>query len=375
MKITIATGLYPPEIGGPATYAAMLESELPAYGFSVTTVPFGLVRQYPKVIRHMVYAWKLWQGSREAEVIYSLDPISVGVPALLVAMLRRKPFLLRVPGDYAWEQGQLRFGVTDRLHDFIAKRYQYGWRVSLLCLVESFVARHAVRVIVPSQYMVMVMQRWGVDPRKVQVIYSALHPLVVTGKREDLRKKMLLTFPTVLSIGRLIPNKGFAGVIDSFFVVKKKYPEAQLLIVGDGPQLSLLQDQVDGRGISESVRFLGRLTKDEMGAVISAADVFVLNTAHEGLSHQILEVMDLGVPIVTTRVGGNPELISDGENGLLVEYQDTAALTAATMRILNDHVATQNLTQSALVRSKQFAKEVVVKEIVTVLKNIHEHKG
>ncbi|MEN9921897.1 MAG: hypothetical protein RL097_173, partial [Candidatus Parcubacteria bacterium] len=140
MHITIATGLYPPDIGGPATYAVMLEQELPAHGFSITTVSFTAVRRYPKIIRHLRYTWKLWCASKNADIIYALDPVSVGVSAWVVAKVRRKKFVLRVPGDYAWEQGQLRFGITDQFHDFIEKRYQYNWRVSALSRIESFIA-------------------------------------------------------------------------------------------------------------------------------------------------------------------------------------------------------------------------------------------
>lgn len=370
MKVTIATGLYPPEIGGPATYAAMLEAELPTHGIEVTTVPFGLVRQYPKVVRHVVYAWKLWQQSRQADVIYALDPVSVGLPALLIACLCRKPFLLRVPGDYAWEQGQLRFGVTDRLHDFIEQRYRYGWQVSSLCWLESFVAKRAVRVIVPSKYMAVVIEKWGVNPGKIQVIYSALFPLPVTEKREVIYDELSFTFPTVLSAGRLVPNKGFCKLIDSFVTIKDVYPQAQLVIVGDGPQLSELTTYAQEQNVYGSTRFLGRLSKEAMGAVVRAADIFVLNTAHEGLSHQILEVMDIGTPIVTTNVGGNPELITDGINGFLVSYNDTNALTEAVMRVLNHPESRERIIQSARASSKQFTKETVVGEIVTLLKKV-----
>jgi glycosyltransferase involved in cell wall biosynthesis len=372
MHITIATGLYPPEIGGPATYAVMLENELPRYGFTIKTVPFGLVRQYPKVIRHLVYTWKLWQASRGSGIMYALDPTSVGLPALLVAKMRRKPFLLRVPGDYAWEQGQLRFGVTDRLHDFIENRYGYGWRVSALCWLESFVAKQAVRVIVPSHYMTVVMKKWGVNPENIQAIYSALHPLPVTNKREELRNQMSLTFPAILSAGRLVPNKGFIEVINSFSIIKKTYPHALLLIAGDGPQLPALIKQTEEKGVTQAVRFLGRLSKEEMAAVIKAADVFVLNTAHEGLSHQILEVMDMGTPIVTTNVGGNPELITDGVQGYLVQYDNVSELTEATLRMLRSPESRERMVQSARASSKKFAKEVVVEEIVAVLKKYYE---
>jgi len=98
--------------------------------------------------------------------------------------------------------------------------------------------------------------------------------------------------------------------------------------------------------------------------------VFVLNTAHEGLSHQLLEVMDIGTPIVTTNVGGNPELITNGVEGYLVEYNDKDALKEAIVRVLDHPESKERIVQSARARSKQFAKEVVVKELVDLLHEI-----
>lgn len=370
MHITIATGLYPPDIGGPATYAVMLEQELPAHGFSITTVPFTAVRRYPKIIRHLRYTWKLWCASKNTDIIYALDPVSVGVSAWVVATARRKKFVLRVPGDYAWEQGQLRFGITDQFHDFIEKRYQYNWRVSALSRIESFIAAQAVQVIVPSRYMATAIEKWGVAAEKIKVIYSALEPLPISEKRETLRAQQSFPFPTLVSAGRLVPNKGFLGVIDAFVAIKAQYKDALLVIVGDGPQQSVLEKYVEEKELVDGVRFVGRYSKEAMGAVIRAADVFVLNTAHEGLSHQLLEVMDLGTPIVTTAVGGNPELITDGINGYLVPYNDTAALTTALLQMLHHPESRERMVQMARSRSKEFSKEAVVAEIATLLKSI-----
>ena len=368
MKVLVATGLYPPEIGGPATYAAMLAEELPAHDIDVVVVPFGLVRRYPRIIRHAIFVWKLWRMSKGVDLVYALDATSVGLPALIASRLRGIPFLLRVPGDYAWEQGQLRFGVTDRLHDFIEKRNEYGLPVRLLCWLESFVATRAVRVVVPSDYMKYVMEKWGVAKERVTVIYSALYPLPVDGTRDDLRAQLSYTEPTIVSAGRLVPNKGFLQLISVFAELRSEYPEAQLVIVGEGPQHNALLQQAKDFGVSESVRLVGQVSKEALGASIRAADVFVLNTAHEGLSHQLIEVMDLGVPIVTTEVGGNPELITDGVDGYLVPYDDAAALKAAIGHVLDHPESRERIVQSARGRSKLFAKEVVVGQIVEIVK-------
>lgn len=373
MKITIATGLYPPEIGGPATYAAMLESELPARGTEVTIVPFGFVRHYPKVIRHLVYAWKLFQASKQTDIIYALDPISVGLPSSMVAFLKQKPFLVRLGGDYAWEQGRMRFGVVDTLDEFLLKKEFWPWQVKLFSLIQTYVVKKARRIIVPSEYLKSVVMKWGVDENKIQVIYSALYPLVVTTSREVLRNELSYTQPTIVSAARLVPWKGFGVLIEVVARLKEKYPNISLVIVGDGEELGRLQDQVAKLRLTDCVRFMGNLSKEALGASIKAADVFVLNTAYEGLSHQLIEVMDIGTPIVTTRAGGNSELITNGLNGYLVEFNNIDELSEAIVRILSHPESRERIVQSARIRSKQFNKEAVVHEIEMVFKELAQN--
>ena len=371
MNVLIATGLYPPEIGGPATYALLLEEKLPQKGVTITTIPFGWVRRYPKVVRHFVYAYKLWQESKEADVIYALDPISVGVPALFISKLRRKPFLLRLGGDYAWEQGRVRFGLTETLDEYLTKKSHRPLMVRILASVQTFVSKRAIRVVAPSQYLKKVFMKWGVAESKVFVIHSALYPLLVEGSRDEIRSQLSYTYPTIVSAGRLVPWKGFPALIRVVATLKAEYPDITLVIAGDGEELDTLKKEVQSLGIESSVRFVGRISKEALGASIKAADVFVLNTAYEGLSHQLIEVMDLGTPVVTTTAGGNPELITDSVNGFLTEFNDEPAMVDAIKRVLEYPDSRMRIIQTARGRSKDFSEDKMITNIEALLKNIY----
>jgi glycosyltransferase involved in cell wall biosynthesis len=370
MKITIATGLYPPEIGGPATYAAMLEAELPVKGITVNVVPFGWVRHYPKVIRHVVYAYKLWQESRGSEIIYALDPVSVGVPAMLVAQFKKTPFLVRLGGDYAWEQGRGRFGLGQTLDEYINQQDQAPMQVRFLAKVQTFVVKRAVKIIVPSNYLGSIVSAWGVNKDLIEVIYSSLYRIEVNDNKEKLRHQLSYTYPTIVSSGRLVPWKGFEVLIEVVAKLAKEHPQITLVVVGDGPERKKLEDRVAELKISKHVRFIDSISKDALGATIKAADLFVLNTSYEGLSHQLIEVMDLGTPIVTTKVGGNPELITDGVHGLLVPYNDAEALEEAILRVINHPESVERMTQSARARSKDFDKAITINQLVELLKAV-----
>lgn len=374
MKIVLATGLYPAEIGGPATYAGMLEAELPKQEIAVSTVPYGWVRRYPKIIRYVAYAWKLWKAARKADAIYALDPVRVGLVTAWVAKLTGKPLLVRLTGDYAWEQGRVRFGIKETLDAYTKNPGTASWRVRLLAAIQLAVVRQSTFVIVSSYYLQSIVTQWGIDKAKIKVVYGALYPLEVNSARDTLRAQLDYTYPTLVSAARLVPWKGFRVLIEVVNSLKQRYPDITLVIIGEGEERRKLESQVMKSGLQEHVRFTGRLAKDTLGVTLKAADVFVLNTAYEGLSHQLIEVMDLGVPIVTTRSGGNPELITDGVNGYLIDFNDAAQLEEAVTRVLSHPESRERITQSARLRSKDFQKPVVVERIATILKSVHGEK-
>src|ERR1043166_7222379 len=212
MKILVATGLYPPESGGPATYSKLLEEKLPASGFAVEVLPFSRVRHLPKVARHAAYFFACASLARKADLVYALDTVSVGVPAALAALLARKKFMVRVPGDYAWEQARQRFGVEDELEEFQHK--SYGLRVALLRLAQRFVVRRARAVVVPSEYMKKIVSGWlvpsareGTNPAKVHRIYTSIAVPPPYELPADRPQGFL-----ILSFGRNVPWKGFEAL-------------------------------------------------------------------------------------------------------------------------------------------------------------------
>ena len=119
MKLVIATPLYPPEIGGPATYAKLLQEGLPTKDIEVELVKFCDVRHLPKLVRHYAYYRRVLKAARAADAVLALDPVSVGLPAMWAAKSAGKPFVVKIVGDYAWEQGQQRFAVTQSLDQFV----------------------------------------------------------------------------------------------------------------------------------------------------------------------------------------------------------------------------------------------------------------
>lgn len=365
LRVLIATPLYPPDIGGPATYAETLFNSLPKCGISVSILSFSVVRHLPRVIRHLVYGLRVLRQGWNSDTIFALDPVSVGLPAFLAARLLRKPFVVKIVGDYAWEQSTQRFGVTETLDDFVEKKY--GWQTEFLKYIQAFVAAHAMVIITPSAYLQRIVCSWGVDEKNILVVYNAVVTPDIRESRKELRRALQLEGKVIFSAGRLVPWKGFALLIRAVADIRKLFPDARLLIAGDGPERERLKFIIKNEKLEKYVTLLGKVPHEKLLRHIVAADIFVLNTAYEGFSHQLLEVMAIGTPIITTAVGGNMELLADGISSLFISYNNKPALVSATKQLLGDTVLGERLARRAKAEAGRFTQTRMIQETVVLL--------
>jgi glycosyltransferase involved in cell wall biosynthesis len=358
MRIVIATPLYPPQIGGPATYAKLLEEGLPSQGIEIELVKFTDVAKYPRIIRHFLYYRRVLRALAAADAVLALDPVSVGYPAMKAAQKLGKPFFVKIVGDYAWEQGRQRFGVTETLDAFVQAPYA-SLPIRFLRFLQTRVAQHAARVIVPSEYLKKIVGAWGIPLERIEVIYNAV-PIDSRGKIPA--SVQALPRPLVVTAGRLVPWKHIEGLIDAVSTVH----HASLAVVGDGPLREPLEHKAYLKLPNRSA-FTGLVPHDDTLAIIASADVFSLNSSYEGLSHLLVEALALGVPIVATNVGGNPEVVEDGRTGLLVTHGDTQALSKALGRILTDEALRATMKQNATTSAKRFSVENMLSQTVRAL--------
>ncbi|MEK7642965.1 MAG: glycosyltransferase family 4 protein [Patescibacteria group bacterium] len=370
MKVVFATGMYPPAIGGPATYTATMVRELTRRGVMVRVVTYGdkqtlqdrgvpffiVTRNRFKSVQYFRYARAVIRCARDADIIYAQDPVSAGLPAALAAFILRKPFLLKIVGDYAWEQS----GTRDLLDDFLTR--SYGFRVSILRAIERWVASRARIVIVPSQYLRSIVIRWGIHEDQIVVVPNGVEPFV-SASREDARSKFVLHGNVILSVGRLVWWKGFHTLIRAARALKN----VTVVIVGDGPERTSLEKEAVG----VPVHFIGASDKKTLAEYFAAADIFVLNTAYEGFSHQLLEVMAAGVPVITTSAGGNREIVRHEQNALNIEYDDERALAEAVERLIKDESLGDTLSKNARIDSSKYTVSRMVDETMEIFNQVY----
>lgn len=369
-KILIATPLYPPDIGGPATYSKALFDNLPNYEFDVQILNFGRVRHLAKWIRHFYYLVLCLKNGLNNDIIFAQDPLSVGVPAAIAAFVLRKPFVLKIVGDYAWEQAVQQYGTAELLDDFLIKKYHFG--IEKFRWLERFAAHRAKLVIVPSEYLKTVVERWGIDPTKIHAIHNDVSLPSTLLSRAVARQTLNFTDKNTVfvSVGRLVPWKGFDTLIFCMAKVVDQHKDARLLIIGDGPQYSYLRDTIYSLGLENNIYLLGKLSHDAVIKYLSAADIFLLNTGYEGFSHQLLEAFALGVPTITTLCGGNAEIVRANANALVVAYNDRKGWENAMLTLYNDKELMTRLGQLAKESARKYSEGSMIAQTSTVLKKI-----
>ncbi|HEX8053493.1 MAG TPA: glycosyltransferase family 4 protein [Thermoleophilaceae bacterium] len=174
--------------------------------------------------------------------------------------------------------------------------------------------------------------------------------------------------PEILTVGRTVPVKGQALLVESLAELHRRGLAARLTIVGDGPQLPGLRSLAERRGVAEHVDFVGPVGQDRLRAFYERADVFALPSFAEGLPIVLMEAMATGLPVVASRITGIPELVEEGVSGVLVVPGDGADLTGALERLLREP-AERRAEMGAAGRAKvlaEFDVERTARELLAV---------
>lgn len=381
-KLLIATGIYAPDIGGPASYVRALGTRLAARDVQVTVVTYSSVRVFkgdadmpftvqrvwtriPWGIRHVLYFFRVLMAARTADGVLLLNAATAGVPATVAARIWGKPTIVRIVGDYAWEIA-LQTGKTFLMINDFQKSVKTG-RIRRLDRMQKWVAERARAVVVPSEYLADLVGGWGIDKEKIHVVYNGVDLPKIDLAKEEARKQIGIAGNIIVSCGRLAPWKGFRMLIKVVPQLLQFNQFVRLVIVGDGGDMAMLQSVVRNLGLERKVFLVGRKSHQELAVYLAAADMFVLNTGYEGFSHQVLEAMQAGIPVITTSVGGNREVIVQGQNGIMVRYNDEFNLVEAIKTIWRQPELAEQLVANGHHTVAAFSVEKMFSQTVELL--------
>jgi len=379
--IIIATGIFSPDIGGPASYAQTLASRLAetekVIVFTYSSVwsssadeklPFRVVRiwaKWPKGIKHGIYLIKILLAAKNCKIIFALNAVSAGIPARFAARVFNRKFVVKIVGDSAWERAIGRGKTSLLLNDF--QKVKHSGRVRMLHALQLSVCKGAHTIVVPSEYLSGVVHGWGIPREKIKIIYNGSDFKPSPLSKEEAKKKLGITGNILFTWGRLVPWKGFRMLIKIMPKLAEINPFFKLVIVGSGPDRSVLEVMVKNMRLERKVILIGRKNLKEVAEYLATADIAILNSGYEGFSHQLLEAMIAGVPLVTTNAGGNREIIHQGENGIMVKYNDEFNLIEVIRAVWNNPELQEHFIEEGKKTASHFSVEKMFSETIALL--------
>ena len=371
MKIVVVSGIWPPEVGGPASHAPALAEALLAAGHTVEVVttadrtpaprPYPLrwvARGRPAPLRHLAVVREVRRAARGADRVYATTMVR---RAALGAALARRPLVVKLVADEAYERERRAGRFAGTLEQFQTERG--GPRVRFLRATRTTALRRACRVLVPSAYLRAIALRWGLDPARTAVVPNPAPEVPVHPTRDEARAALGIEGFALGVAGRLTAQKALEDTLAAL----ARVPGVALLVLGDGPERAALERRAADVGVADRVRFLGAGTRDDVISLFRAVDVALVTSSWENLPHTLMEALAAGTPVIATHVGGIPEVLRDGENGLLIPPADVDALAAAIDRLLRDHVLRASLAAAAAPSVEDLAEPRILRRIVQAI--------
>jgi glycosyltransferase involved in cell wall biosynthesis len=341
MRVVFLTGIWPPDVGGPATHGPDFAAFLRDRDHSVHVVTMGdseptahpvpvesVSRSRPFPVRYAAVAAKGFRLARDADVVYATATYAASAVAAA-----GRPLVAKLVSDPAYERAW-RYGLYRGSLESFARASDP--RLAALRRLRTASLGRARRVVVPSRYLAEIAAGWGLDRTRIEVLVNPAPPPSEVAPA-------VLREGTFVFVGRLTTQKALPDALRAVAAV----PGAKLAVVGDGPERGRLERLTHDLGLGDRVVFEGARPREEVLRILAGARAAVLSSTWENLPHAAVEALSVGTPVVATAVGGVPEIVHDGENGILVPAGDVEALAAAIRQVLDDDGVRDRLAAAA----------------------------
>ena len=374
MRVLIVSGIWPPDVGGPASHAPDVARFLAGRGHDVEVVTTAerapapedypvrwVSRSLPVGVRHLRGVALVRSRARRADVVYTTGMFGRSSAGALAA---RRPYVVKLTADPAFERSRRRGLVEGDVDQFQGGG---GGPVGFaLRRARDFELRRAAYVYCPSAYLRKLVLGWGIPPGRVSVLPNPVPALPALPDREQLRRELGLNGATLAFAGRLTAQKSLARALDAVAAADG----VQLVIAGDGPDRASLERHAADVGVADRVTFLGAQPRRRVVELFRAADASILSSSWENFPHTVVEALAVGTPVLAMEAGGVGEVVRDGVNGLLVPPGDGAALGDAVRRYFADAELRARLRSAAVSSVAAYAPERVFGELETTLRRV-----
>ncbi|PWU24284.1 MAG: hypothetical protein C5B48_06980 [Candidatus Rokuibacteriota bacterium] len=373
VKVLVVSGIWPPDVGGPASHAPEVAAFLRGRGHTVEVVTTAdaepepreypvrwASRRLPVGLRHLKTLALVRGRAAQSDVVYTTGMFGRSAAG---SGLAHRPYVVKLTADPAFERSRRRGFFSGSLEEF--QRGGGGHRSAVLRRLRNSELRRAAHVLCPSEYLRGLALGWGLGADHVSVLPNPAPALPQLPDREELRRRMGLNGATLAFAGRLTRQKSLEVALEALASAEG----VTLVLAGEGDEREALERRARELGLDGRVRFLGSRSRAQVLELFRAADALLLSSSWENFPHTVVEALAVGTPVLATRAGGVGEVVEHGQNGLLVEPGDAGALADAVRRYFADEGLRQRLREQAASSVARYRPEQVYGRLERVLES------
>ena len=376
MNILITAGIFPPDIGGPASFVPKISNFLIENGHNVKIICLSEIesnhtednldvirikRSKNLPIRWIKTIYQIVKNGRRSDLIFVNG---LGVESTIANLILKKQLIRKIVGDPVWERAYNKKRTTESFDDF--QNNKHSFLIEVQKLLRNWSINSAEIVITPSEHLKSFVSGIGFS-NKILKINNGVD--ITDIKRANESKADI----NLIIISRLVVQKNINIVIEAVKLLDNK--NLKLSIIGEGGEFSKLESAIHDLNLQNRVQLFGKIDNNKISQFLLTADIFIQASDYEGLPHSVLEAINYEVPILSTEAGGCKDLLNDGERGFIIPMPPDKKVIAENISFIikNKAEATKradeakafiNKKYNFLVQANQYMKIFQQNEII-----------
>ncbi len=321
MRVLVTVGIFPPDIGGPATFvpkiAKYFQDEL-NYEIEILTLSDNknsninddfsvkrIDRNLPIIYRWLKTIFTIYKLGKNKDLIFVNG---LGTEATIANIFLKKKIIRKIVGDPVWERAYSKAKISESFDEFQVKNY--GFSISLQKKVRSFSIKKSDIVVTPSKHLKNFILNLGFK-NKIEIINNGVF---IPEENTNIFTNDQIN---ITIVSRLVSHKNIEKIIKAISDLNS--PLINLNIIGDGPELNQLQKISLESNNKDNIIFHGKLNRDEIDHIFLNSDIYIQASNYEGLPHSLLEAMSYGIPVLCTPVGECKEILGNEDRGYILD--------------------------------------------------------
>ena len=321
MRVLVTVGIFPPDIGGPATFvpkiAKYFQDQL-NYEIEILTLSDNknsninddfsvkrIDRNLPIIYRWLKTIFTIYKLGKNKDLIFVNG---LGTEATIANIFLNKKIIRKIVGDPVWERAYSKAKISESFDEFQVKNY--GFSISLQKKVRSFSIKKSDIVVTPSKHLKNFIVNLGFK-NKIEIINNGVF---IPEENTNIFTNDQIN---ITIVSRLVSHKNIKKIIRAISDLND--PLIYLNIIGDGPELNQLQKISLESNNKDNIIFHGKLNRDDINHIFLKSDIYIQASNYEGLPHSLLEAMSYGIPVLCTPVGECKEILGNEDRGYILD--------------------------------------------------------